>query len=113
MSYYDSKNETTCGGMNMKLILNDDYINNRKKYLSDGYESLHQKLGTYENCLNDIIENGITSGKVSKALKEFVKQVEIKNVKYTESSAKSIGAKYNRYCTNFLEEIKEEGKDLY
>lgn len=99
--------------MDMILILEDDYIADRKKYLSEGYEALHQKLGIYEACLDDIVENGIASGEVSKALKEFAKQVEVENVKYTKSSSKAIGAKYNRYCDNFLGKIEEEGKELY
>ena len=61
--------------MDMILILEDDYIADRKKYLSEGYEALHQKLAIYEACLDDIVENGIASGEVSKALKEFAKQV--------------------------------------
>ena len=67
--------------MDMILILEDDYIADRKKYLSEGYEALHQKLGVYEACLDDIVENGNASGEVSKALKEFKKQVEVENEK--------------------------------
>ncbi len=77
--------------MDMILILEDDYIADRKKYLSEGYEALHQKLGVYEACLDDIVENE----------------------KYTKSSSKAIGAKYNRYCDGFLGKIEEEGKELY
>ena len=99
--------------MDMILILEDDYIADRKKYLSEGYEALHQKLGVYEACLDDIVENGIASGEVSKALKEFKKQVEVENEKYTKSSSKAIGAKYNRYCDGFLGKIEEEGKELH
>lgn len=99
--------------MDMILILEDDYIADRKKYLSEGYEALHQKLGIYEACLDDIVENGIASGEVSKALEEFAKQVKVQNVKYTKSSSRAIGAKYSTYCNSFLEKIIKEGKELY
>lgn len=99
--------------MDMKLILNDDYISDRKQYLSDGYEKLHQILGEYEDCLDDVIENGIASGEVSKALEAFRTQVKVKNAKYSKSSSRSIGAKYSLHCDEFLQNVIEKGKDLY
>lgn len=90
------------------IVINDNEIEATQTAVKDFFEDFDERLAKYNASLNEIIENGIKSGRVNTNLSKF--QLSIDQL---ESHSENINTRLQKVITDFLDDFDEADGSFY
>lgn len=90
------------------VIVFDQEYTYAAKQIKDYCAVLVELMESYNNCINDVLENAIKDKKITEKLQGIVSAVE-----EIKPSVETIGEQASDFCGNFVSEIDIADKFLY
>lgn len=94
----------------MDLIIHDEYVESKKKFISDQIKSLGTQINRFEKIIKEIRNSGVEMGKTAEALEAFAGYLDSL---YAEGNFSEFAGQVSMICGSYLTEIDNIDGDLY
>lgn len=94
----------------MDLVIHDEYVENKKKYICSQMLDMRNAVDRFRKIIKNLCVSGVELGKTAEALKAFATYLD--NL-YTTGDFDNIAKQIEVFSNSYLEEIDTIDSDLY